>query len=224
MIRIEELHQVFDLWIDKVGAPYFTSGQKDMFLRKASIQFVNKFFKNPSLHTQEETYIDTEDLHPLIYNVPLRTNTSGEVFYTDINNNLPKNWMYMLAVYAKGDEMCGDEMFRSRWMRHNSFAIQSGNSFKKPEYNHPVHRYYSNKIKFSPSEERVVSFTVIVYPNEVSLDDPTNSGVRGTNAVDLDLPERVFDEVVYLALTQSGVNMREQDFYAMTGREAINNV
>ena len=226
MILIENLQSFFDLWLDKVGSPYFTSGQKDQFLQRAVVQFVNQYLKHPSTHMLEDTHVDTEDVHTLIHTAEVVANADGIVSFSDVNAALPtgKEWMYFMAVGRGTAKDCGGEKFKSRWVKHNNYFAQKRNTFKKPAPEYPIHRYFSDHIKLEPSGQVSTDIVVLVYPNKVTLDDPNDTFVRGTNAIDLDLPDKVFNEIVYLALTQAGVNLREQEFYAAVEREVGKNV
>ena len=226
MILIEKIHEIFDLWIDKTGSSYYTSDQKDLFIQRGVVQYVNQYLKNPSSHVLEETHVDTEDVHTLIHSVELVSDAKGLVTFDSINSELPtnKNWMYFMSVARGSNKDCGGEQFKSRWVRHNDYLAQITNTFKKPEINYPIHRYFSNYIKFDPGSQAAAEITVLVYPNIVTLDDLNDTYARGVGAVDLDLPDKVFNEIVYLALSQAGVNLREQEFYTATEREVSKNV
>ena len=226
MIAIEKIHSLFDLWIDKVGSPYFTSSQKDLFIQRGVVHFVNQYLKNPSSHVLEDTHVDTEDVYPLIQAVTVASNEKGEISFSDINDLLPldKEWMYFMSVGRGKKKDCGEDKVKSRWVRHNDYYAQKNNSFKKPEPDYPIHRYFSDYIKCEPIGVASTEVTVLVYPNVVTLDDENDSLLRGPNAVDLDLPDKVFNEIVYLALSQAGISIREQDFYSYTEREVAKNV
>ena len=226
MILVEDLHEIFDLWLDKVDAPYFTSNQRDKFLQRASIQFLNQYFKNPSSHVLEDTHVDLEDVHSLVYPVRLISDEQGRVNFTDINGGLPtgKEWMYFLNAARGKTADCKDAVTASRWVRHNEFYTQQRNDLVKAESEYPIHRYFSDYMQFNPSGRVAVEVTVLMKPNALTLDDPNDTRTRGANAVDLDLPDKVFNEIVYLALIQAGVNMREQEFYASAEREVGKNV
>lgn len=226
MILVENLHSYFDLWVDKTGSPYFTSSQKDQFLQRAAVQFVNQYLKNPSSHILEDTHVDTEDVHTLIERVEITSQDNGRINFSDLNDALPtdKEWMYFLAVGRGADKDCGNVKYKSRWMKHNNKYAQNRNDFKKPEAEYPVHEYYSEFMELRPSGANSTEITVLVYPNKITLDDPDDTFERGPNAVDLDLPDKVFNEIVYLALSQAGINMREQEFYAAVERETGKNV
>lgn len=226
MILVEQIHELFDLWQDKVGAPYFTSDQKDLFIQRASVQFVNQYLKNPSSHVLEETHVDTEDVNTLMHQANVSSLADGRITFVQINAALPtgKSWMYFMSAGRGATVECSGDIHGSRWVRHNDYRPQKRNSFKKPEVKYPIHRYFSDYIQFEPKGKASTEITVLVYPNVVTLDDPNDSGTRGTGAIDLDLPNKVFNEIVYLSLAQAGINMREQDFYQFVEREIGKNV
>ena len=66
MILIEDVHTLFDLWIDKTGSPYYTSTEKDFFIWRALIHYVTNHFNEQPAHMSERTIRDSEDLSELI--------------------------------------------------------------------------------------------------------------------------------------------------------------
>jgi len=226
MIKIEELHNVFDLWIDKTSSPYFTSDQKDTFIQKAVDHFINNFFKNNVDHVMERSSVDVEDLHTLINVVNVPVESDGRMLMTEVNSKLPigKEWTYILRVSRMFSDSCGANEVKSRFVRHNDYLAIKDNVFKKPSEKYPVHLYVSDAIQFYPKKGGSSTISVLVNPNEVNLDDVDDSGERGVNAVDLDLPNKVFNEIMYIALTKAGISIREGEFYAASKKESMDNV
>lgn len=224
MILIESAHTLFDLWFDKTGSPYYTSDEKDLFIKQGVYHFINKHFNEGKTHVAERTIRDVEDLDELIYPFSARTDSQGRLYDSVSETALNgREIMYVLNASRASSTECGGEQLKARYVRHNDYLSQVTNSYKKPTEKYPIHRIFNGYTKFDPSGEANVAMTVLVKPLSPTLDDPTNSSVRGLNAVDIELPEEVTNELVYLALRQAGVSVREIDFYQMvSGEEKIN--
>ena len=96
MIPIEEVHTIFDLWIDKTSSPYFTSNEKDLFIRGGIREFLNKYF-NPhtSTHKLERFNYDLDDVEELVpLPIILKTDVNGRVTRADIEAELDPNRTY----------------------------------------------------------------------------------------------------------------------------------
>ena len=222
MILIEDVHKVFDLWIDKTQSPYFTSDEKDIFIQRALYNLINKYFIESPSHVAERTMRDVEDLSELLVEVSAKTDSTGRL--TDAVTQAAlgdRPIMYVMNASYSND--CGESFVKARFMRHNDYFAQFNNSFKKPEFSYPVYRFFNGYTKFDPEGVNDVKMTVIIEPNKPTLDDPTSSGVRGGNAVNVEVSENLFNELVYLALTEAGVSMREGDFHQMVSQETMKN-
>lgn len=222
MIEIEEVHKVFDLWIDKTQSPYFTSDEKDVFIQRALYNLINKHFMEAPTHLMERTIRDVEDFSDLVVELNAQTDVQGRL--TDAVTNTALNGrdiMYVLNAALSTD--CGDNYVKARFMRHNDYFAQYNNSFKKPDYTYPIYRVFNGYTKFNPEGVNNVYMTVLIEPNLPSLDDPTNTGLPGASHIDVEISQNLFNELVYLALTEAGVSIREGDFYGMVSQEAMKN-
>jgi len=224
MILIEDLHQLFDLVIDNVSSPYFTSSQKDEFLRRGIQNYLNKYFnRQPDGHNAETTSNDVANIEDLIEGVELLTNNQGELLFVDIEAALGNRKVFRyLTVEAKDLDEC-DNYTKSRFVRHNDWISNQLNQFKKATDMFPTHRYFNGRLQVDPKEARAMRLTVVLQPLPVTLDDPTDSGVRGPNAIDAEFDQSALNEIVYLSLSMAGVSIREGDFYQLVEREGTKN-
>jgi hypothetical protein len=219
---ILEMHKRFDLIIDKVGSPYLTSDEKDSFLQRGEVSFVNSFFSgNRDKYVGEDTDKNTERISPLIDEFDGSTDLSGRISFPTINFELSTPVMYIMNVGVKfeGNGCGSDNYVKSRFVRHNDFFAHQNNEFKKGSDEFPVHRYFNDYIKVTPSTRKDVYLTVCREPIKVTLDDPNDSGVAGTSAISSELDDKVHDEVLLYALRSAGINIREIEFYQMLNQE-----
>lgn len=227
MILVEDLHRVFDLWIDKTSSPYFTSNEKDLFINNAVREWLNKYFNpNTSSHQLEKFQYDLSDVEELVpMPITLDSTSNGLVTRKSIEANLNegRSYSYILRVGRAKSKECGGQFKKVRWVSHNDYLAQQDNSFKKATEDYPIYTIYKDGLVVEPKAEVKVEITVLLQPLKVSLDDSDNTFERGSNAVDLDVSEKCFNEIVYLALKQAGISIRETEFYQITGNESISN-
>lgn len=213
-MTIQEMHDWFDLVMDKVGEPYFTDDEKDSFLNEGQINFVRQFFDIVfDKYNAERSNYDAEMLAPLIFPASVQTSTAGQLAYTDLDAAVDTSWMYILNVARKPTTVgCSTDEINyvpSRNVRHNDFYKHQQNSFKKEDEEYPMHRYFSTYLQVNPRNVADMLVTLLKYPIEMDL---------GTN-VSCELPEKAHNEVVFLALKFAGINMERGEFYAIVNTE-----
>ena len=213
-MTIQEMHDWFDLVMDKVGEPYFTDDEKDLFLNEAQINFVRQFFDIVfDKYNAERSNYDAEMLAPLIFPVFVQTTTTGQLLFSDLDAAVDTSWMYILNVARKPvDKTCSTsslDYLPSRNVRHNDFFKHQQNAFKKEDEEYPMHRYFNTYLQINPENQANMQVTLLKYPTEVDL---------GTN-VSSELPEKAHNEIVFLALKFAGINMDRTEFYAIVNTE-----
>lgn len=215
-MNIKEMHTWFDLVIDKEGSPYYTSNEKDLFLQRSQIDYVNNFFGNPtSKHVADRTDKDSSRLGDLVESVVVRSDVNGKVSDDSINTDLITDYMYILNVASSYNGGCSDDYAKCRFVRHNDYYNIKDNEFKKPTEEYPIHRVFDSYLQIDPKGERNVQVTVCREPVKLTLDDPDSTGEQGLGAVDSSLSDKVHNQIVYGALRYAGINIRETEFYQM---------
>ena len=216
---IDDAHKLFNLWIDKTASPYFTDDEIDFFLNRAIVEFVNDHFDTKAPHRAEASIRDVEELRELIEIVDdLRTDSNGKVEDTKINDSLKeglvdRKFSYILSASKASSKECGGEQRKSRFVRHNDWLAQKDNTYKKPTEEYPTHRLFNGYIQFNPATESNVEFVVLKKHLTVSKAD----------GVDIELSDKVANRIIFMALRQAGVSLREQDFYGMATNEINEN-
>lgn len=225
MVKIEYAHKIFDLWVDKTASPYFTSDEKDIFLNRGIVEFINDHFDTKNPHRAEASIRDVEELTELIEFVEnIRTNAEGKLFTTEIQSALDgREYDYLLSASRASSVECGGEQRKSRFVRHNDWLSQKDNTYKKPTEKYPTHRIFNKYLQFNPVGEASIELVVLKKHLEVTLDDSSNTGARGTNAVDIELSDSQANRIIFLALREAGVSIREREFYDMVTNEVNEN-
>ena len=219
-------HKYFDLITDKVGSPYFTSDEKDLFIQRGQVDYVNQFFDNvTNKYNAEQHSYDIERIYPLIYEVEVMSDQDGKLYYEDINAQLPnQSFMYVLGVrqQANPSASCktttGDYAF-SQFVRHNDLGPRLQLSLKRPTSTKPIHVYFSDYLQLYPNSEKKIKITVVKEPIKVTLDDPDDLGEPGPDMVDFDLPQSVLNNVLLLALKNAGISIRDTEFFQLVNAQ-----
>lgn len=224
---IIQAHNYFSLLMDKVGSPYFTSSEIDIFIQRGQMDYVNQFFnKSIGLYNAEENSYDVERLYSIIEKVNVQADVDGMVMYEDINNELSTGeFMYVLSLEQQksSDSSCNENsntFAYSQFVRHNDKGPRLKYSFKRPTDNNPIHIYYSTYIEVLPQVAKNVGITVVRTPALVTIDDPNDTGSPGPGLVDFDLPEISRDSILMFALKNAGINIRDKEFYALINNQA----
>ena len=217
---IDDAHKLFNLWIDKTASPYFTDDEIDLFLNRAIVEFVNDHFDTKAPHRAEASIRDVEELRELIEIVDdVRTDSNGKIKDTEINKSLKgtgdtdREFSYILSASKASSKECGGEQRKSRFVRHNDWLAQKDNTYKKPTEEYPTHRLFNGYIQFNPATESNVEFVVLKKHLTVSK----------TGDIGIELSDKAANRIIFMALRQAGVSLREEDFYGMTTNEINEN-
>ncbi len=213
-MTVADMHLFFDLICDKVGSDYFTPSQKDVFLNTSMDSVGNDYFYNIKKKAQieavppygfEMSQLVSEVFWPVIEEIHINTNSSGEISLEDVNE-LISNSSFQHLINVAVVSSCGDDFVPCRFIRHNDFFRQLRNAFKEPTETYPVFRYISNKIRINPIGSRAAILTIIRRPERISLDGEVNC----------ELPEFLHNEILFRATTYTGLSIREQDLYSVS--------
>tara|TARA_R100000995_G_scaffold70727_2_gene39343 strand:- start:22685 stop:23350 length:666 start_codon:yes stop_codon:yes gene_type:complete len=220
-MEIDDAHKLFNLWIDKTASPYFTDDEIDLFLNRAIVEFVNDHFDTKPVHRAEASIRDVEELRELIEIVDdVRTDSNGKIKDTEINESLTgagatdREFSYILSASKASSKECGGEQRKSRFVRHNDWLAQKDNTYKKPTEEYPTHRLFNGYIQFNPATESNVEFVVLKKHLEVS---------KASTDSKIELSDKAANKIIFMALRQAGVSLREEDFYGMATNEINEN-
>lgn len=197
-----ELHEYFDLLLDKQGSPYFTDDNKDMFLNMAQLEYVKRLLPSNEggIVNAEETQLVFNNIYTLVYEVSCGTmNGSGLIPVTTAQTALnaassgTDPLMYVLNVSLGGLPVL--------YTRHNDWYEFERNAFKQGTAENPRYRYNNVNFVFSPvNTTDLVSMSLLKTPRNVVL-----------NSVDSELPAHTHKSLVELAVELASVAIREGD-------------
>jgi hypothetical protein len=222
-MTISEMHGWFDILQDKYNAPYFTDTEKDEFINRAQITFVNEVVysqmyptlqggeRGPQvLSAIESTLSGSEILKPLILeDLAVATATPNWDLITNsaINTavataaNAGDEFMHIIALETAGSTFTSGRIVR--FVRHNDYLRFKHNVFKKGTDSNPLWRLVRDGIKVS-GESTLSSqedFLISV------IKTPTDVDIAGT---DCELPDFAHDKVIAIALEFAGIATRDE--------------
>lgn len=217
------MHGWFDILQDKYNAPYFTDTEKDEFLNRAQINFVNDVIytqmyptlqqgeRGPQvLSAIESTLSGSEVIKPLILE-DLAVNTQTPDWDVILNNNINTavgaaanagdEFMHILSLETNGSVFTAGRIVR--FVRHNDYIRFKQNIFKAPSNTNPIWRLVRDGIKvegattLSSQEDFLISV----------IKTPTDVAISGT---DCELPDFTHDKIVAIALEFAGIATRDE--------------
>lgn len=219
------MHGWFDILQDKYNAPYFIDVEKDEFINRAQLTFVNEvIYKElyPSLQAGERgpqvlsaiesTLSGSEILQPLIVADLAVTAaiTTGKLLTSAIETAIngqtsdSTGLMHVLSVSTAnptGGGYTADRLVR--FVRHNDIYRFRDNVFKQATVRNPVYMSVYDGFIFRPiptSTPANILMTVIKYPIAVSL-----SGGQSC-----ELPDFTHDKIMAIALEFAGLASRDE--------------
>lgn len=201
------MHNWFDILQDKYQSPYFTNTEKDTFLNRAQIEYINSLLpdKEGQESNLEENSHLLENLSPLIFQLSTSLNMDASGFVLDsaiqtlldTESSSTELFMKILNVYI---EISGVE-YPVKYVRHNDFYKFQTNDFKRASTSLPQYRRLSGKFAFSPIDiSNNIYFTLLKYPREVSLSSTINS----------ELPESTHNNIISIGIDLAGIASRDE--------------
>ena len=199
-----EMSDLFDLIQDKKQAPYFTNEEKELFLQRAAIEFVNTLLpdnQGGEINLERDSVV-FENIRPLVYSISTTMNGDGAVSMSAINAELVSDShagaepMYIMSVGYK----IGAEEYPVIFTRHNDFLRLNRNLFSKPTPTRPRYTLANNGLLVRPiNEAAAINITLLKYPIKIVI-----------GSVDCDLPEKTHTDIVATALQMAGIATRDE--------------
>jgi len=199
-----EMRDLFDLIQDKQQSPYFTDDEKNLFLQRAVIEYVNSLLpdnQGGEVNLERDSIV-FENIRPLVFHITTSMNSDGFVSIGDITSELisvshpDADMMYLMSVGYK----IGSEKYPVLFTRHNDFLRLNRNLFSKPTPTRPRYTIANDGLLIRPiNTDAEVLLTLLKYPKKIEI------GVS-----DCDLPEKTHTEIVAIALQMAGVATRDE--------------
>jgi len=211
MIPIAEMTSWFDLMEDKVASAYWTSTERDQFIYRATIKFIDSLFPiwwkpNMAITSQME-----EAIAPLINEVTVQTDSTGRLQYATVSSAIEAEsgvtgaeYLRMLNAAWAATPTCGlpTVYYYAKYVRHNDYLQFSQNLFKVADIKYPSVRLMEY-IQFNPKVSGYANLTTLRYPVKV---------VSSGTTVDSDMPYFTMDYIMKIALLDAGFSMRDIDW------------
>lgn len=206
-MTITQMHEYFDLLLDKSGSPYFEDSEKDLFINMAQLEYVKQLMPSNEggVVNIELDQVVYNNVYPLVYDITgLSMNASSNVPVATIQTALDtassstEKILYVLNVsWTKSGAI-----LPVKYTRHNDWFEFERNSFKQGSSDQPRYKYNKTNFTFSPLDQAaVIALSLVKSPKNVSLAGP----------VDSELPDHTHKKIVEMALDIATVPLRDGD-------------
>ena len=230
-MTISEMVTYFDTLQDKASSAYFSDAEKELFLNRAQIIFIEEmvnsdidgklnFYERGNVETRsiENTLGSTDALAPLIVtdmenidgsNTRLATSSSGNLTKDDIDAAITQSsskstGLMKVLAFAVDD---GDTYFKpTKYVRQNDLYKFLQNDFLIPTSSSPIWTNHRENFKFYPKEVMNIVASAIRYP------EPMVVGTTGC-----ELPDFTHDKIVSIALNEAGLGSRDDMLMKLNG-------
>jgi hypothetical protein len=222
-MTIQQMHDFFDLMLDKYNAPGYIAVEKDDFINRAQEELVNSIVfgdyltnkQSPrgqaALYEIEDRVQSSEVIRPLIVadqnsffasatnSNLLSYNTLDTIADTDETGT---KFLHILRIRVSatnsGDYAAGKFV---KFLRHNDLGRFYENSYKAPTVNKPYYVVAGDGLRSHPATGKTeqVIVSIIRSPRNVSL----------SGAVDSELPVNTHKRIVAIALELAGVALAD---------------
>ena len=200
-MTIAEMILWFDVLTDKRGDPYFANDEKEAFIDRATIDYVNGLFPEDK-QGMEATSEMLEKVAPLLSEISLNTDTVGAITYTAIGTEISGTYWRIFNMWRSTDSITcqtADNYKMVKFVNHNNLPQWIDNSFKTPDDDHPLYTLLNTYVKLYPIGVRKTKMTVMKYPRRVSISTPTSS----------DMPDFTHNDIMKIAIGYAGFSARD---------------
>lgn len=227
-----EMHDWFDVIQDKNNQPWFTEAEKDQFINRAQLMFLNEIVYGQLLpevrggakeslpkSAVESNVPSSEVIQPLLVSdIPVTVPVGGKLTDSAINTAMQAylgdgkttEKMHVLGISDENGFGC-------RFVRHNDYRRIKNNSFKKPTDTDPIFRVDYNGVfvergtAYAGTEGYFV--TVLRYPLDVA------SSSTATTVTECELPEFVHDKIMAIAFEEAGIAARDEALMMLNAKK-----
>lgn len=199
-MNITEMVLWFDVLCDKRGDPYFQNDEKEAFINRGTIDYINSLFPQQGV-SMEATSIELEKVAPLISEITIPTDTQGVIQYSAINTAVSGTYWRIFNIFRSKDlpTCINPSSYRyAQFVRHNDFPAWQDNENKVATDDYPLYRLF-NYVKLDPEGIRNVRMTVMKYPRLVNI---------GSN-ISSDMPDFTHNDIMKIAIGYAGFSARD---------------
>ena len=210
-MTITEMATLFDVLQDKYGSPYFLDSEKELFLNRAQIQYVNDLLPDSdggivNIEKNQDTF---KSIAPLIFDLGyLSMSSVGVVTKAAVTAKLQtlSPGATLLRELNVG-WVVGADKLPVKYTRKNDWYEFQRNFFKKPTLKSPRYQENATEYIFDPVYPGAkLYFTVLKYPKPMSIG----------SVVSTDLPDTTHDDILVRALVLAGVASRDDLLVSLT--------
>lgn len=201
----QEMHEAFDLKMDKHDNSWFNDDEKDEFLNWAQVQFVKD---------QHDSFESSEKARTALYKL-VRSIKIPNTRVIDIATLIP-DYMYLLSMGAEWVNTCYKNGLKTRAIR--AVQIDDHEEMQRDPFNNPIDDdpYYLQETVFGSSNS-VFNIYCDTIPNAINLRylKIPNSLNLALNA-DSELHESVHEEIVDLAVRKAMIPTQDDMYQAQS--------
>lgn len=206
-MTITQMHEYFDLLLDKSGSPYFEDSEKDLFINMAQIEYVKQLMPSNEggVVNVELDQVVYNNVYPLVYDITGLTMTASAAILTttiqtalDTASSSTEKILYILNVsWTKSGTT-----LPVKFTRQNDWFEFERNSFKQGSATQPRYKYNKTNLTFSPLDQSAtIALSLLKSPKNVSLSGVVNS----------EFPDHTHKKIVEMALDLATVPLRDGD-------------
>lgn len=210
-MTVTEMTTLFDVLQDKYGSPSFLDSEKELFLNRAQLQYVNDMLPDNdggiiNIEKNQDTF---KNISPLVFDLGyMNMSGTGEILKSDVVTKLQlaSPGASLLRELSIGWTI-GSDKKPVKYTRKNDWYEFQRNFFKKPKLSSPRYHENSTAYVFEPIHPGAkIYFTVLKYPTKMSISTPTSC----------ELPDHTHDDIVVRALILAGVASRDELLVSLT--------
>lgn len=202
----QEMHDWFDLMADKYDSPYFTDDEKDIFINRAHIDYVNEMAFGRDMNgagavvqSAAEMAQDWEHiLHPLIKKESLASNSGGVITIADLETAIGGSLIKILSINDSAS-------LPVAFTRSNDKYRFEQNYFKKTSATNKRFTILDSFIHIIPAEVHTYSIAALKQPAEIEL-----------GVTESELPAFTHNKIVAKALAYAGLGTENQALTQLT--------
>jgi hypothetical protein len=213
-MTIDEVHKFIDFIAKKSNSGgYITPFEKDLLLNRAQVQYFNKLYGNQNDYRYDRpvpkiTYAVTEkisnSLSPFLSDpTQLTIDANGQV-------DIPTDLFHTVSI-TKSISGIENEITR---VEHDRVANNLSSYYDAPDTNFPIYAQLRNKFQFYPKNLGSANLIYLKEPIKMAWGYTVVSDRYVYNPATSTQPiwkDMDMNEIIYLALSYIGVNLKDQD-------------
>lgn len=213
-MTIDEVHKFIDFIAKKSNSGgYITPAEKDLLLNRAQVQYFNKLYGNQNDYRYDRpvpriSYAVTEKISNSLS--PFLSDLTALVIDANGQTNIPADLFQTVAV-TKTLNGVENEITR---VEHDRIANNLTSYYDAPDTSFPIYAQLKTKFQFYPKNLGSANIIYLKEPTKMVWGYTVVSGRPVYDALTSTQPQwkdMDMNEIIYLALSYIGVNLKDQD-------------